>query len=255
MVEPTTAAEVFRRHFEARFQPLPSPSGRKAADDDDDQGEDEWMGLSDRESCASDVELDEAVIEVVDHSATPHHATILPTESPPNPKPIITTTQSTDPEDAPSLLAQDLALRRLLSESHLLQTIPRHDKLFSTGRARLRAMDLRLGSDPSASSSSSSQQQQQQQQQQQKKMPMKMRKGMRAAAAARDDKRRRHARENGIVLEKSPLSTTTAAKKALTRKLPRRHRHAVGSMKRAELRLSSRDVDSIQGARDVFGRR
>ncbi|PHH67890.1 hypothetical protein CDD80_441 [Ophiocordyceps camponoti-rufipedis] len=94
-------------------------------------------------------------------------------------------------------------------------------------------------------------------------MPMKMRLGMRAAATAREEKRRRQARENGIVLEaprqhsSSSSSSSSQSKKrsVVGHKGPRRDRDAVGSLRGAELRLSKRDVESIQRSRDVFGRK
>ena len=118
------------------------------------------------------------------------------------------------PEDAPSLLAQDLELRRLLSESHLLT--PSHGnaasasvfsssvvhgapssepKAFSSGRTRQKATDLRLQALGSKGSVLA-----------QARMPMGMRKGIVAAADARDDKRRREAKENGVILERSAQS-------------------------------------------------
>ncbi|KAF4585620.1 swr1-complex protein 5 [Ophiocordyceps camponoti-floridani] len=85
-------------------------------------------------------------------------------------------------------------------------------------------------------------------------MPMKMRLGMRAASIAREEKRRRQARENGIVLEAN-RHNHSARRGAVREKGPRRDRDAVGSLRGAELRLSKRDVESIQRSRDVFGRK
>ena len=79
---------------------------------------------------------------------------------------------------------------------------------------------------------------------------MNMRKGMVAAADARETKRRREAKENGIILERE------ARKK--NKKRARREeidRPGVGRMRGAELRISESDVRSIEGTKDVFGRR
>lgn len=165
------------------------------------------------------------------------------------------------PEDAPSLLAQDLELRRLISESHLLQTNRplslsaalsttsspgAEPKAFSSGRVRQKALDLRIQALGSKTSIHK-----------QEKMPMHMRKGITAAAVDREAKRRREAKESGVILERE-----TGKKK--TTKRDRRgggggggggFGPAVGRLKGAELRISERDVKKIEGTRDTFGRR
>ncbi|RDA83065.1 hypothetical protein CP532_3856 [Ophiocordyceps camponoti-leonardi (nom. inval.)] len=263
-----SAEEVFRRHFEACFQPLPTKTTTTTAtsaaqntdEDADAGGQDEWAGFSDEPS-----EDERDAIEVVDHS----NDTL-----PPLPKPPVHTTkpsgaaQSKLPEDAPSLVAQDLALRRLLSESRLLHRAKTRsqsetEKLFSAGRARLEAMNMRLsgnvndvGADGDGEGVKA-----------QKKMPMKMRKGIEAAKEAREAKRQKQARENGILLEKKRSKTPSSSssrkemmmkKKSSSRGGGRgrgRDPNEVGTFRRGELRLSQRDVDSIQRSRDVFGRR
>ncbi|KAM5351430.1 hypothetical protein ACJ41O_004153 [Fusarium nematophilum] len=279
------AAAIFRRHFEAQFSPLPSagkktkPAKSEVEDDeevsegseveeqdggggDEGEGEDEWGGFSDDESSEEEEEV--STIEVVDHSRiqTSKPTTMSKRElkafmssRPPDQtsRTVDTSTSatipssiSTLPEDAPSLLAQDLELRRLLSESHLLApaltaagtTVA--PKAFAAGRTRHKATDLRvqaLGSKVSIHK--------------QEKMPMNMRKGIVAAAGARETKRRREAKENGIILERE-----TGKKKRRDRgRDPAVDRPGVGRLKGAELRLSDRDVRSIEGGRDAFGRR
>uniref|UniRef100_A0A8H7NAL8 Uncharacterized protein n=1 Tax=Bionectria ochroleuca TaxID=29856 RepID=A0A8H7NAL8_BIOOC len=86
----------------------------------------------------------------------------------------------------------------------------------------------------------------------QQKMPMNMRKGINAAAAAREAKRRREAKENNVILEHD------TAKKRRKRDRGRDgevNGPSVGRMRGAELRISDRDVRSIEGSRDVFGRK
>ena len=150
------------------------------------------------------------------------------------------------PEDAPSLLAQDLELRRLLSESHLLApalTASGHavaPKAFAAGKTRHKATDLRvqaLGSKTSIHK--------------QERMPMNMRKGIVAAAGAREAKRRREAKENGVILERE----TGKSKKRERARDSAVDRPGVGRLKGAELRLSDRDIRGIEGGRDAFGRR
>ncbi|PTB46553.1 uncharacterized protein TrAFT101_003996 [Trichoderma asperellum] len=260
-------------------------------DDSDGSGEDEWDGVSgDEISDEDDDELDDddeeeededdaPIIEVVDHSAPqsskantmskrelkafmssrPPDQTSSSSSNKPAPTPSSSKSSSSLPEDAPSLLAQDLELRRLISESHLLQTNrplslsaalsttssgPAEPKAFASGRVRQKALDLRiqaLGSKMSIHK--------------QEKMPMHMRKGITAAAVEREAKRRREAKESGVILERE------------TGKKKKRDRRgggggdgggfgpAVGRLKGAELRISERDVKKIEGTRDTFGRR
>ncbi|KAM5375921.1 hypothetical protein ACJZ2D_005711 [Fusarium nematophilum] len=252
---------------------------------DEGEGEDEWGGFSDDESSEEEegISFDDrgggplahtniqANDNVKTRTKSLHGASqkgTLTTSAPPNTnadsvkssrppdqtsRTVDTSTSatipssiSTLPEDAPSLLAQDLELRRLLSESHLLApaltaagtTVA--PKAFAAGRTRHKATDLRvqaLGSKVSIHK--------------QEKMPMNMRKGIVAAAGARETKRRREAKENGIILERE-----TGKKKRRDRgRDPAVDRPGVGRLKGAELRLSDRDVRSIEGGRDAFGRR
>ncbi|TWU73688.1 hypothetical protein ED733_004717 [Metarhizium rileyi] len=154
-------------------------------------------------------------------------------------------------EDAPSLLKQDLELRRLLAESHLfaphaatkslsaVSSNAAQPRSFAAGRTRQRTTDLRvqaLGSKLSIHK--------------QDKMPMHMRKGMAAASDAREAKRRREAKENGVILEKE-----TGKKRRERGRRGEVDRPGVGRLKGAELRISERDVKRIEGTRDVFGRK
>ncbi len=173
------------------------------------------------------------------------------------PSPSSTTTAL--PEDAPSLLKQDLELRRLLAESHLLA--PSHGssspfassvvhgnggaepKAFTAGRTRQRATDMRIQALGSKTSILK-----------QEKMPMNMRKGMVAAAGAREAKRRREAKENGVILERSASGGSGSGKGKKNSRDRGVGGPAVGRMKGAQLRISERDVKTIEGGRDTFGR-
>lgn len=148
------------------------------------------------------------------------------------------------PEDDPVETANvknDLALQRLLKESHLLDPSTFAGKVSAPeGKSRLKSLDLRL-QDLGAKQSISKQQ----------KMPPSHRKGIAAKAIDREEKRRREATENGVVLEK--------AKSVL--KTPKRRERAVGGptvgkFSGGTLKLSSRDVKSIQGSKqEDSGRR
>lgn len=171
---------------------------------------------------------------------------------------ITPTPKNTDPqdEDAPSLLANDLALQRLLSESSLLSKAtpnpmfyPSSDtgsnpasRPFAAGKLRVATTDLRLQALGSKTSLLK-----------QAKMPMGMRKGINAAVAGREAKRRREAKENGIVLEREEKKDTrqrTGGRREGDVDAP-----AVGRLKGAQLTLSKRDIMSIQGPPTGMGGR
>ncbi|KAK8933028.1 Protein FAF1 [Metarhizium anisopliae] len=245
------ANELLRRHFEARFQPLEErPSNTKSeeqADEGDSDEDSEWGGLSNDDAAGSDEEEDDDAEDLLEDESSDDDQSATP-----NPiQPAVSSNPSTLPEDAPSLLKQDLELRRLLAESHLLaphaatkslssaSSIAAQPKSFAAGRTRQKATDLRvqaLGSKLSIHK--------------QDKMPMHMRKGMAAAADAREAKRRREAKENGIILERE----TGKQRRARGRRSDV-DRPGVGRLRGAELRISERDVKRIEGNRDVFGRK
>ncbi|EFY93359.1 hypothetical protein MAC_00597 [Metarhizium acridum CQMa 102] len=269
------ANELLRRHFEARFQPLEErPSSTKAeqqAAEGDSNEDSEWGGLSNDDAADSNDEEEFDDAEDVSEHESGDDVPSLPLHHPPEPtdasqssrppdqtatpnpvQPAVSSKSSTLPEDAPSLLKQDLELRRLLAESHLLaphaatkslssvsSSNAAQPKSFAAGRTRQKATDLRvqaLGSKVSIHK--------------QDKMPMHMRKGMAAAADAREAKRRREAKENGIILERE----TGKQRRARGRRSDV-DRPGVGRLKGAELRISERDVKRIEGTRDVFGRK
>jgi hypothetical protein len=81
---------------------------------------------------------------------------------------------------------------------------------------------------------------------------MNIRKGVNALASARETKRRREAKENGVILEREAPKKTKGGGK---RKEFGLDRPGVGRMSGANLKLSDRDIKSIEGTRDTFGRR
>ncbi|CAK7218587.1 pre-rRNA processing and 40S ribosomal subunit assembly [Sporothrix bragantina] len=183
-------------------------------------------------------------------------------------------------KDAPELLANDLELQRLISESHLLAGAFRLPSSFSTasgatstvgsasdvngtsshkssqpfaaGRLRQRTTDLRIQAvankarGDASSTGTVTVNQASESIFTQAKMPMSMRKGIAAAAASRESKRRQEARESGIVLERpavKPMSKS-AAKRMRAVDAP-----AVGRMHGSELRLRDKDIRAIEGPR------
>jgi hypothetical protein len=141
-------------------------------------------------------------------------------------------------------LQNDLALQRLLKESHLLDSSASQRASFSIeGKGRIKALDMRL-QDLGAKSSVLNQE----------KMPMSHRKGIISKSTQRQTTRRKEAAENGIILERFKSGTP---KRPQARQRPRDvGGPGVGKFQRGMLKLSSRDVKDIVGSRsDKFGRR
>ncbi|KAI1144544.1 hypothetical protein F5Y05DRAFT_364975 [Hypoxylon sp. FL0543] len=265
------AQEIFRRHFEAQFAPLepsqlskvdPADEPEDLRSDPDDASEESWDGISGSEnesesdsgagnSSSTPVE----VVEVVSHTKSlpalsndplskreskAYLSSRIPSSSL---DPISSSTTSTKKskattdEDAPSLLKNDLALQRLLSESHLFSG-PGHNEgnTEHAGRNRHLATDLRLSALGSKTSIFK-----------QVKMPMAHRKGISAAAATREAKRRKEARENGIILER-PVSGAVKGKSKVRKRERAVDAPAVGKLRNGMLKLSKRDIVEIQGS-------
>lgn len=236
----------------------------------------EWTGLDsdDDDDDEDDLEASSAVVEVVDHSnptsggsttlaalskreAKAYLSSKVPTAAPlsaaaaqkPGRKAKATPTD----EDSADLLRNDLALQRLLSESHLLNPSKAShallgnpdaagdDRTAHTGRNRHKATDLRLAALGSRDSIFA-----------QKRMPMAHRKGIEGARVAREARRRREAKENGIILERpaAPTNKKTGGGGGgggVSRRAAAVDAPAVGKMHNGMLRLSKRDVAEIEG--------
>ncbi|KAI0598533.1 hypothetical protein F4775DRAFT_175925 [Biscogniauxia sp. FL1348] len=250
------------------------------SDSEDDASNGSWDGVSDKDD--EDEEGSDSSppssshptptttageVEVVSHTPTPatsllrklsKHETKAYLSSRPPPTTTSTASSSstskrkpaptTADEDAPSLVRNDLALQRLLSESHLLSSSTAATGSSETehaGRNRHLATDLRVAALGAKSSIYT-----------QAKMPMAVRKGIAAAAAGREAKRRREARENGIVLERpggGGLGLGGKGKKGASAGAGARRRRerpvdapAVGRLGGATLRLSKRDIAEIE---------
>ncbi|KAH8158034.1 hypothetical protein CIB48_g10210 [Xylaria polymorpha] len=268
------------RFFEAEFKPLiPTAKPTPPPEIDDEPashsgGSDDgsWGGFSEDE--AEDGEDSESstpptVVEVVSHTEAYTTANSLDkresrawlSSRPPLPTSASSSTNkkektTTAEEDAPSLLKNDLALQRLLAESHLFSSAVAKggngdrdsgDPTEHVGRNRHLATDLRLSALGSKTSIYK-----------QEKMPMSFRKGIQSAAEGRETKRRREARENGIVLERPGALGKKAAGK---RRGPSRavDGPAVGRMNGGMLRLGKKDIADIEGGGsrkgDVFAKK
>jgi hypothetical protein len=147
----------------------------------------------------------------------------------------LSTSIAKDDTDETANLKKDLALQRLLAESHLLDSSSNTD---INGVNRHKATDLRLQSLGAKTSIL-----------RQEKMPMSHRKGITSKQSDREEKRRREARENGIILEKAK-SGMKGHKEA------RRDRGiggpGVGKFSGGTLRLSKKDIFDIEGPKKKF---
>ena len=126
-------------------------------------------------------------------------------------------------------LKKDLALQRLLKESHLLDST---SSLSHVGQNRHKALDLRLQDMGSKSSIFS-----------QEKMPLAQRKGINAKSVEREQLRRREAKENGIILEKGSKSRS----KDTSNRQRGIGAPSVGRFQGGILKLSKKDVAEIEG--------
>ena len=88
----------------------------------------------------------------------------------------------------------DLALQRLISESHLLD----ESRRANPGAQRRETLDIRLQALGSKESIL-----------RRDKMPVSHRRGMEAKAKEREERRRQEAKENGIILERPNQAKTT----------------------------------------------
>ncbi len=131
-------------------------------------------------------------------------------------------------------LKKDLALQRLLSESHLLESASNPTL---SGNNRHKATDLRLqvlGSKTSILK--------------QEKMPMSHRKGITSKKNQKEDTRRREARENGIILAKATLGTKKSSSGKRDRGVGA---PGVGRFAGGTLTLSKKDIFDIEGPRRI----
>ncbi|KAI8952822.1 hypothetical protein F4801DRAFT_189300 [Xylaria longipes] len=265
-ISPEEAQAKLARFFEAQFKPLiPTAKPTSAPETEDEPASDSdgsdngsWDGFSEDGAEDDESSTPSTVVEVVAH--TEAYSTTTNTldkresrawlsSRPPLPTDSSSSTSkkgntTTTEEDAPSLLKNDLALQRLLAESHLFSSAAAKsgggdrdpgDVTEHVGRNRHLATDLRLSALGSKASIYK-----------QEKMPMSFRKGIQAAAEDRETKRRREARENGIVLERPGALGKKAAGK---RTGPSRaiDAPAVGRMNGGMLKLGKRDIADIEG--------
>lgn len=251
---------VFRRAFEAKFKPLPTEPKKPKIEDipvqEDEEEEDEeesnWSGISDHENDVEVVEYHDPHRELDDTERAEMKAFM--SSKPPTSASKSTSTSSSQKrnkkiEDADtteaSNLKNDLALQKLLRESHLLSAsssgTSTPNTLTATGVDRHKSMDLHLQSLGAKGSIFT-----------QKKMPMAQRKHMELKARTTEAKRRAEAREAGIVLEKENKASTG---KKVERKRERGvGGPSIGKFRGGTLSLSKKDVRSITGGGGAKGK-
>ncbi|KAK3620684.1 pre-rRNA processing and 40S ribosomal subunit assembly [Elasticomyces elasticus] len=235
------ARALFQRAFEAKFKPLPESvkiqsqvALPEAVELDDEDEASDWSGLSD----------DEAKVEVIKHDLIDAGEQLTKQELKAfmSSKPPATvsseqkTTKSTAPattedDDEAGNLKQDLALQRLLKESHLLDfSSNATSSTAPEGKGRIKALDLRL-KDLGAKKSLL----------EQEKMPIAHRKGIVAKATSRETVRRKDAVANGVILEKARVAAQPQKRRERGVDGP-----AIGKFKGGTLKLSAYDVKSIE---------
>lgn len=243
----------FQRAFEAKFKPLPGTKPKNApappSESSEDENDSDWSGID------SDAELDIPVIELKAPSSNIVSPGLFssskqdlkaflsgkaPTSSLAVQKPISAlkkAADSTDVEDSAEHLKNDLALQRLLSESHLLSAKGNTSQsLNATGKTRHKALDLRLQALGSKSSVFK-----------QEKMPMSHRVGMTKKATEREEKRRSDAKEGGIILEREKRKVKFTGKRERAVGAP-----TVGKFRHGLLSLSKRDVGKIESSGERY---
>ncbi|KAK5680974.1 pre-rRNA processing and 40S ribosomal subunit assembly [Elasticomyces elasticus] len=235
------ARALFQRAFEAKFKPLPESvkiqsqvALPEAVEFDDEDEASDWSGLSD----------DEAKVEVIKHDVTDAGEQLTkqelkafmsskpPATIPSEQKPTKSTAPATtEDDDEAGNLKQDLALQRLLKESHLLDfSSTATSSTAPEGKGRIKALDLRL-KDLGAKKSLL----------EQEKMPIAHRKGIVAKATSRETVRRKDAVANGVILEKARVAAQPQKRRERGVDGP-----AIGKFKGGTLKLSAYDVKSIE---------
>lgn len=243
--------ELFRRAFEAKFKPLDvepkKPKMEKAPVVEEEQPDDEsdWSGLSDDESNRVEViEYKDATYDSDEEASKAAKRAFMsskpPTSSTQTPGKIVVKKKTADADDngETANLKNDLALQKLLRESHLLSassasTSGASTPLTTSGIARHKSTDLHLQSLGAKGSVFT-----------QKKMPMAQRKHMAQKARLTEEKRRHDAREAGVILEREQRVGTKDKEKKRERGVGG---PSIGKFRGGTLSLSKKDVRSITG--------
>ncbi|KAK3716869.1 pre-rRNA processing and 40S ribosomal subunit assembly [Vermiconidia calcicola] len=235
----------FQRAFEAKFRPLQGFEARRpdevvhdAVGQVSSPTESDWSGLSDDDDHVDVVNVDGSRSTSQDIQSSEKKA-FMSSKPPSTASKSVTSTKAQKPASEEGSteaanLKHDLALQRLLQESHLLAPNAANGKAAAPdGKGRLKALDLRvrtLGAKQSVS--------------EQEKMPLSQRKGISAKASSREEKRRKDAVESGVILEKARMAAKPEKRRDRSIGGPN-----VGKFRGGTLKLNSRDVKSIEGSK------
>lgn len=240
--------ELFRRAFEAKFKPLDvAPKKPKIEEapvvEEEEEEESEWSGLSDDESNRVEViEYKDPTYDSDEEASKAAKRAFMsskpPTTAAPTPNKTFNNKKTADADDTGETanLKNDLALQKLLRESHLLSASSSGTStptLTTSGIARHKSTDLHLQSLGAKSSVFT-----------QKKMPMAQRKNMVQKARMSEEKRRHDAREAGVILEREQRAGTKDKDKKRERGVGG---PSIGKFRGGTLSLSRQDVRSITG--------
>ncbi|KAF2114893.1 hypothetical protein BDV96DRAFT_600056 [Lophiotrema nucula] len=238
--------DIFRRAFEAKFKPLEVDSKKPRVEEvnleleDQEEEDSDWSGITSDE---------EEQVQVVEYSHLRHtgdraskaEQRAFMSSKPPtlSGSTLFKTRPSTKaPADENDLteashLKNDVALQRLLRDSHLLSSTSTSGTstptLSAVGSQRHKSTDLHLLSLGAKSSIHA-----------QKNMPMSHRIGISAKAKEREERRRAEAKENGVILEKE-----RRAKKFTKERERGVGGPGVGKFRGGTLSLSKKDVRDI----------
>lgn len=249
------AKALFQRAFEARFTPLKKSKSSQAVQqiNHDHQSSEEddldaWSGIEsgEDETHQHQNQHQQQQVEVVEVDDN-HHlndmsrlaeqkafmSSGLPRQASSHSFSKESPADQPDDVNEKANLKNDMALERLLKESHLLKQNDNRSGSEVQGAARLKALDLRI-QDLGGKSSHLEQQ----------RMPFSHKRGIAAKANERETKRRKEAAENGIVLERAKAAVKAAAPRSRDVGSP-----GIGRFRGGMLKLSSKDVRSIQGDR------
>jgi hypothetical protein len=240
--------ELFRRAFEAKFKPLdvepkkPKIEKAPAVEEEEEEEESDWSGLSDSESNKVEViEYKDATYDSDEEASKAAKRAFMSSKPPTTAAPasgklvVKKKTEDTDSGETANL-KNDLALQKLLRESHLLSASSSGAStptLTTSGIARHKSTDLHLQSLGAKASVFT-----------QKKMPMAQRKHMAQKARLTEEKRRHDAREAGVILEREQRVGMKDKEKKRERGVGG---PSIGKFRGGTLSLSKKDVRSITG--------
>jgi hypothetical protein len=251
--------DIFRRAFEAKFKPLDvEPKKVKTetvVEEDGGESEEEsaWSGISSENEDANGIE----VIEYGGSRPTNEKASKAEMKAFMSSRPPSSTGAALQPASKKSSkddgdlteakhLKNDLALQRLLRDSHMLSSLSPSSAgtsgtstptLSASGSLRHKSTDLHIRSLGAKSSVHA-----------QKNMPMSHRKGIAKKSAEREDRRRKEAKENGVILEREVRKKKFTGSRDKGVGGP-----TVGKFRGGMLKLSKRDVASITGGGGGMG--